>query len=105
MSKKKGWRQHSPEFRISIAEGMLAGENVTKLSREHDLARSVMYRWRDAYRERGAAGLGGSRGHPAGVAVATSIFSKESSGVSKNCRKPARVAAKRLLGNPPGSAV
>ena len=65
MSEKKGlrrYRQHSAEFRISIAERMLAGENVAMLSREYDLPRSMMYRWRDAYRERGPAGLSGGPG-------------------------------------------
>lgn len=50
-------RQHSPEFRVEIVERMLAGENVKALSQQHGLARSVMYRWRDAYRRQGAAGL------------------------------------------------
>ena len=71
MSKKRGSRKHSPEFRKSIAERMRAGENVVMLSREYDLPRSMMYRWRDAYRERGAAGVAGSRGRPPGVAPAT----------------------------------
>ncbi len=68
MSEKKGSRKHSPEFRISIAERMLAGENVAMLSREFDLPRSMMYRWRDAYRERGPSALSGSRGRPPSLA-------------------------------------
>jgi transposase len=51
MAKK---RQHSPEFRVEIVERMLAGENVMSLAKQHGLARSMMYRWRDAYRRWGA---------------------------------------------------
>ncbi len=50
-------RQHSPEFRVEIVERMLAGENVMALSQKHRLARSMMYRWRDAYRRRGGGGM------------------------------------------------
>lgn len=51
-------RRHSPEFRVNIVQRMLAGENVMALSKQHGLARSMMYRWRDAYRWRGEPGLG-----------------------------------------------
>lgn len=50
-------RQHSPEFRVEIVERMLRGENVVALSQKHRLARSMMYRWRDAYRRQGAGGM------------------------------------------------
>lgn len=50
-------RRHSAEFRIEIAQRMLAGEPVMGLSRRHGLARSMMYRWRAAYREKGISGL------------------------------------------------
>ncbi len=50
-------RQHSREFRIEIVERMLAGEKVMALSQQHGLARSMMYRWRDAYRRQGASGM------------------------------------------------
>jgi len=57
-------RQHSPEFRVEIVERMLAGENVMALAKQHGLARSMMYRWRDAYRRRGAGGVGKERNPP-----------------------------------------
>ena len=60
-------REFSPEFRISIAKRMLAGESVTKLHREFQIKRSVLYRWRDAYRKDGAAGLQRAIGRPPGV--------------------------------------
>jgi transposase-like protein len=50
-------RKHSPEFRVSIVKRMLAGENISALSAEHGLPRSMMYRWRDTYRKYGAEGL------------------------------------------------
>lgn len=60
-------REFSPEFRISIAKRMLAGESVTKLHLEFQIKRSVLYRWRDAYRKEGAAGLQRAIGRPPGV--------------------------------------
>lgn len=67
MSEKKGMRRHSAAFRVEIAERMLAGENIVELSRKYELARSMMYRWRDAFRSRGAAGLAGVLGRPGGA--------------------------------------
>jgi len=58
-------RQHSPEFRVQIVERMLAGENVMALAKQHGLARSMMYRWRDAYRRQGAGGIDKPPGPPA----------------------------------------
>jgi transposase len=60
-------REFSPEFRISIAKRMLAGESVTKLHLEFQIKRSVLYRWRDTYRKEGAAGLERAIGRPPGV--------------------------------------
>jgi transposase-like protein len=57
-------RQYSVEFRIQIAKRMLADENVVALSREYGLTRSMMYRWRDTFRQRGPAGLARSPGRP-----------------------------------------
>lgn len=60
-------RKFSPEFRIAAAQRMLAGESVTKLHRELGVKRSVLYRWRDAFRDHGEAGLARGRGRPPGV--------------------------------------
>jgi transposase-like protein len=54
---KRKIRRHSPEFRTEIARRMLAGEDVTAMSQAYGLARSMMYRWRDAYRKEGIAGV------------------------------------------------
>lgn len=59
-------RSHAAEFRVEIAQRMEAGENVKALSRQYKLARSMMYRWRDAYRKHGPGGLARSPGKPAG---------------------------------------
>lgn len=58
-------RVHTAEFRLQIVERMLAGENVTALSKQHRLPRSMMYRWRDAYRGEGTAGLARANGQQA----------------------------------------
>ncbi len=61
-------RRHSREFRIEIAQRMLAGESATTLSRHYQLPRSTMYRWRDAYRRYGPEGLARATGRPRGAA-------------------------------------
>jgi transposase-like protein len=60
-------REFSPEFRIGVAKRMVAGESVTKLHAEYEIKRSVLYRWRDAYRKDGTAGLQRAIGRPPGV--------------------------------------
>ena len=62
-------RVFTPEFRIAVAERILNGESVSALRHELEIARSVLYRWRDFYREEGAAGLSRSRGRQPGIAV------------------------------------
>jgi transposase len=52
------------EFRIRVARRILNGESVSALSNELKIKRSVLYRWRDAYREQGEAGLNRARGRP-----------------------------------------
>lgn len=60
-------RVFTPEYRVGIVKRILAGESVTTLSRELRIKRSVLYRWRDAYREEGEAGLSRSAGRPPGA--------------------------------------
>jgi transposase-like protein len=60
-------RTFSPEFRLEIAQRIDGGESVSKLHHELQIKRSVLYRWRDAYREEGAAGLSRRVGRPPGV--------------------------------------
>jgi len=57
-------RQFPIEFKETAARRLLAGESGTALSRELDVKRSVLYRWRDAYRAEGMGGLSRQRGRP-----------------------------------------
>lgn len=67
MGDQKSGRVHSPEFRAKIAQRILAGESVTALAVEFSLPRSMMYRWRDAYRQGGPAALNKPIGRPPGI--------------------------------------
>jgi transposase len=60
-------RVFSWEFKESVARRMLAGESVSALHHELQIKRSVLYRWRDAYRKEGVAGLQRAQGRPPGV--------------------------------------
>lgn len=57
-------REHPIDFKEAAARRLLAGESSTTLSRELDVRRSVLYRWRDAYRAEGRVGLSRRRGRP-----------------------------------------
>jgi transposase-like protein len=50
-----------------VAQRILNGESVSALHQEFQIKRSVLYRWRDAYRKDGAAGLQRPVGRPPGV--------------------------------------
>ncbi len=87
-----GQRRHSVEFKVEIAERMLAGESVSALAGRHGLPRSMMYRWRDAYRREGRDGLARRRGRPPGSG-------KRSGGGSEEEKLRRRVAElERLVG-------
>jgi len=60
-------RVFAKEFKVGVAQRIVNGESVSALHRELQIKRSVLYRWRDAYRKEGAAGLGRSPGRPPGV--------------------------------------
>ena len=60
-------RIFSPEFRVQVAQRIECGESVSRLHHELDVKGSMLYRWRDAYRKEGAAGLTRTVGRPAGV--------------------------------------
>jgi transposase-like protein len=55
------------EFKEGVAQRILNGESVSALHQEFQIKRSVLYRWRDAYRKDGAAGLQRPPGRPPGV--------------------------------------
>jgi transposase len=60
-------RVFTPEYRVGVAKRILAGESVSALSEETKIKRSVLYRWRDAYRQEGEAGLNRPAGRPPGM--------------------------------------
>lgn len=57
-------RRFSVEFKEAAARRLLAGASGTALSRELGVRRSVLYRWRDAYRAEGVGGLSRRQGRP-----------------------------------------
>jgi transposase len=63
-------RVFSVEFRSAIAQRILNGESVMALSTEFKIKRSVLYRWRDAYRLAGKDGFKKTRGRPPGSVTA-----------------------------------
>ena len=65
MSRKN--RVFAKEFKAGVAQRILNGESVSALQQEFNIKRSVLYRWRDAYRADGAAGLERTVGRPPGV--------------------------------------
>jgi transposase-like protein len=56
MSKPKV-RSFSREFKLAVVRRIEAGENVSALSRELEVKRTILYRWRDAYRLGGVEAL------------------------------------------------
>lgn len=60
-------RVFSPEFKTEVAQRILNGESVSALHQEFQVKRSVLYRWRDAYRKDGAEGLSRPIGRPPGL--------------------------------------
>jgi transposase len=60
-------RTFTPEFRVEAARRIEQGESVSKLYYELGIKRSVLYRWRDAYRQEGPSGLARRPGRPPGV--------------------------------------
>ena len=64
------YRVFSSAFKADVAQRILSGESVTSLHYQLQIRRSVLYRWRDAYRKEGAAGLQRPVGRPPGMAAA-----------------------------------
>jgi transposase-like protein len=65
MSRKN--RRFTAEFRAKVAGRISQGESVTALGRELAIKRSVLYRWRDAFRKDGEAGVRNKIGRPPGA--------------------------------------
>lgn len=65
MSQKN--RVFTSEFKESVAQRILTGESVRALYQELQIRPSVLYRWRDAFRSEGVAGLQRPPGRPPGI--------------------------------------
>jgi transposase-like protein len=52
------------EFKLGVIERLEAGESGSVLARELSLKRTIIYRWRDAWREGGPEALRSKRGRP-----------------------------------------
>jgi transposase len=63
-------RVYSQEFKADVAQRIVNGESVSALHHELQIKRSVLYRWRDAYRKQGAPGLA-PKGRPPGLAASS----------------------------------
>jgi transposase len=59
-------RVFTKEFKVSVAQRIVAGDSVSALHRETGVKRAVLYRWRDAYHKEGAAAFGRPVGRPPG---------------------------------------
>jgi transposase-like protein len=68
MSKGSASRVFSREFKLSVVRRMLAGENVSAMSRELQVLRKDLYVWRDRFRAGGPEALR-SPGRPRKVAA------------------------------------
>jgi len=58
-------RSFSREFKLRVIERLEAGESGTALALELSVKRTIIYRWRDIFREGGAEALRSKRGRPA----------------------------------------
>ncbi len=79
-------RVFSVEFRSAVARRILNGESVTALHAEFKIKRSVLYRWRDAYRKSGQDGFKKTRGRPPGAAAAVAVVQTDSAAAAADRR-------------------
>ena len=63
MSQEKR-RSFSREFKLAVIERLEAGESGSALALEVGVKRTIIYRWRDAWRVGGALALRSQRGRP-----------------------------------------
>ena len=61
------YRVFSQEFKEGVARRILNGESVSAIHQEFQIKRSVLYRWRDAFRKEGPTGLQRPVGRPPGT--------------------------------------
>lgn len=61
---REGARVFRRAFKLKVIERLEAGESGTALSRELGVKRTLLYRWRNAWRQGGALSLREGRGRP-----------------------------------------
>ena len=94
----KSHRVFSREFKLKVVRRMLAGENVSGLSRELRVRRKDLYVWRDRCRSGGPEALRG-RGRPRqgeAVARAASEKSKQKAGALATAATEVEIARRRI---------
>jgi transposase-like protein len=57
-------RSFSRDFKLKVIERLAAGESGTALALEFSVKRTIIYRWRDAFRDGGAEALRSKTGRP-----------------------------------------
>jgi len=62
---KQERRSFSRELKLKVIERLEAGESGTALAVEFSVKRTIIYRWRDSWREGGAEALRSKPGRPA----------------------------------------
>lgn len=90
-------RVFSPEFRIEVARRIAAGESVSAIHHELSIKRSVLYRWRDAYRKDGEAGLRRPAGRPPGIPNPVQPASSEAEGLRQQVAQLERKVGQQTL--------
>ncbi len=64
MPKVSRYRSFSREFKLKVIARLEAGERGSDLAHELSIKRSIIYRWRDAFRRGGSLALRPKRGRP-----------------------------------------
>jgi transposase-like protein len=90
----KGPRVFTPEQKVATVKRMLAGEDVSALSRELKIRRAIFYRWKDSYRKGGAAAFRLKRGRPPKPAPTVEASSKASLDLASATRRIAELERK-----------
>ena len=91
-------RVFSKEFKVGVVERILNGESVSALHHELKIKRNILYRWRDAYRAEGEAGLSRPRGRrPGPVQGARPTTAKGAQGEAKRIAELERKIGQQAL--------
>ena len=87
MTKKQ--RVWSRALKIAAVKRMEAGENTTALAKELKVRRTMLYRWRDSYRQGGAKAFPGHGGRPL-------KYAQTAAGVREQAANSSAAADKRI---------